>query len=124
MSVTVHCFAKVTKFRLPVTVKERVAVTVWKLATYIKYRTLSSLFGLGRSTVGKIVVETCRAITTHLLLQYVYIPSGEKLKEIVDGFETFWGFSQAAGAIDGSHIPMLLTTVTVRGIIPSSCKHW
>ena len=63
--------------------------------------TLSSLFGLGRSTVGKIMVETC-AIATHLLPQYVQIPSGEKLKEIVGGFEVFWGFPQAARAIDGS----------------------
>ena len=39
--------------------------------------------------------------------QYVQIPCGEKLKEIVDGFETFWGFPQAAGAIDGSHIPII-----------------
>lgn len=98
---------QVTNFRVPVTVEERVAVTVWKLATNIEYRTLSSLFGLGRSTVGKIVVETCRAIATHLLPQYVYIPNGERLKEIVEGFETFWGFPQAAGAVDGSHIPII-----------------
>ena len=80
------------------------AVTIWKLATNVEYRTLSSLFGLGHSTVGKIVVETCHAIATHLLPQYVQIPSGEKLKEIVDGFESF---PQAAGAIDGSHVPIV-----------------
>ena len=73
----------------------------------MEYRTLSVLFGLGRSTVGRIVVETSHAIATHLLPQYVKIPQGEKLKEIVDGFETFWGFPQAAGAIDGSHIPII-----------------
>lgn len=82
-------------------------MTIWKLATNVEYRTLSSLFGIGRSTVGEIVVETCRAIAAHLLPQYVQIPSGEKLREIVDGFETFWGFPQAAGAIDGSHIPII-----------------
>ena len=53
--------------RSPVTVEERVAVTVWKLATNIEYRTLASLFGLGRSTVGKIVLETCNIMTTKLL---------------------------------------------------------
>ena len=31
----------------------------------------------------------------------------KKWKEIVEGFETYWGFPQAAGAIDGSHIPIL-----------------
>ena len=89
------------------TVEERVAVTVWKLATNIEYRTLAGLFGLGRSTVGKIVVETCHAIATHLFSIYVFIPSGEKLKEVVDGFEEFWGFPQVAGAIDGTHIPII-----------------
>ena len=46
-------------------------------------------------------------ITTRLLPQYVKIPQEEKLKEIVEGFETLWGFPQAAGAIDGSHIPII-----------------
>ena len=74
------------------------------MGTNIEYRTLSELFGLGRSTVAEIVLETCNAIATHLLPQYVSIPNGDKLKEIVDGFETYWGFPQAAGAIDGTHI--------------------
>ena len=98
---------QVTQLRKPVSVEERVAVTIWKLATNIEYRTLASLFGLGRSTVGKIIVETNHAISTHLLPQYVKIPDGDKLKDIVKGFETCWGFPQAAGAIDGSHIPII-----------------
>ena len=90
-----------------VSVEVRVAVTIWKLATNVEYRTLSAVFGLGRSTVGEIVVETCRAIASHLLSQYVQIPHGDRLKEIVEEFETCWGFPQAAGAIDGSHIPII-----------------
>ena len=87
--------------------EQRVAVTVWKLGTNVEYRTSSALFGLGRSTVGKIVIETCNAIVTHLLPKYVTIPGRDKLKEIVDGFETCLGFPQAAGAIDGTHITIL-----------------
>ena len=115
---------------MPVSVKERVAVMIWKLATNVVYHTLSSLFGLGRSTVGKIAVETCRAIATHLLLQYVQIPSGEKFKEIVDCLETFLGFPQAAGAIDGSHIPKIRPEESAsdyynrKGITPSLYKSW
>ena len=82
-------------------------MTVWRLATNVDYRTLSELFGLGKSTVGEIVIETCNAIATHLLSQYVQIPEGERLREIVEGFESYWGFPQAAGAIDGTHIPIL-----------------
>ena len=77
------------------------------MATNVEYRTLSELFGIGKSTVGEIVIETCNAIATRLLPQYVYIPKGEKLKEVVEGYETYWGFPQAAGSIDGSHIPIL-----------------
>ena len=57
--------------------------------------------------MGAIVVETCHAIATHLLPQYVHIPQGDRLKEIVEGFETCWGFPQAVGGIDGSHIPII-----------------
>ena len=79
-----------------------------KLATIVEYRTLSELFGLGKATVGRIVVETCQAISKYLLPKYVNIPQGNRLKEVVDGFELCWGFLQAAGAIDGSHIPIVL----------------
>ena len=98
---------KWTNMRSPVSVEERVAVTVWKLATNVEYRTLASLFGLGRSTVGEIVVETCEVVTTKLLSRYVYIPQESRLREVVDGFEVRWGFPQVAGAIDGTHIPIV-----------------
>jgi len=64
--------------RYPVTVEERVAVTLWKLATSVEYRTLASL---GRSTVGKI---DCNVMTMKLLARYVRFPG---LHEIVDGFD-------------------------------------
>ena len=70
-------------------VEERVAVTIWRLATNIEYRTLAAL---GRSTVGEIVVETCQAISRHLFSQYVKVPQQSKLREIVDMFERRWGF--------------------------------
>ena len=98
---------ELTNMRSPVTVEERVAVTVWKLATNIEYHTLASLFGLGRSTVGKIVLETCNIMTTKLLARYVHLPEGTRLREIVDGFEVCWGFPQVAGAIDGTHVPVI-----------------
>ena len=80
-------------------------MTMWRLATTVDYRTLSELFGMGQSTVGGIAIETCNAIATHLLPQYVYTPKGEQWKEIVDGLETCCGFPLAAGASDGSHVP-------------------
>ena len=101
-----HIERQVTSFREPVSVEARVAVTVWRLATNVEYRTISELFGLGRSTVAEVVVDTCDVITCHLLAKYVKIPQ-EDLQQVIDGFEQQWGFPQTVGAIDGTHVPII-----------------
>ena len=85
----------------------RVAVTIWRLATNIEYRTLVTLFRLGRSPVGEIVLDTCRTMVCHLMPRYVRLPSDASLHEIIDGFQCHWGFPQTVGAIYGTHIPIL-----------------
>ena len=42
-----------------------------------------------------------------MLSRYVCIPQDSRLREVVDGFEVRWGFPQVAGAIDGTHIPIV-----------------
>ena len=54
-----HIEQQVTRFREPIRVEVRVAVTIWRLATNTEYQTIAALFGLGRSTVGEIVLERC-----------------------------------------------------------------
>lgn len=95
-----------THLRSCISVEQRLAVTLWRLATTIEYRTLSELFGIGRSTACTIVLETCRAIQ-NLIPKYVTVPKGEQMSINVEGFEARWGFPQTAGAIDGTHIPIL-----------------
>ena len=102
-----HIERQTTRFRQPISVKAKVAVTIWKLATNIEYRTIAALFGLGKSTVGEVVLDTCDAIVQFLLPRYVHIPQDSVLQEIVDGFHSRWGFPQTIGAIDGTHIPIL-----------------
>ena len=46
-------------------------------------------------------------MTTKLLPRYVHFPKGTRLREVVDRFEACWGFPQVAGAIDGTHIPII-----------------
>ena len=65
----------VTRFRMPVDVDEQLAVTIWRLATNIEYRTISALFGLGISTVCEIVHRTCRVFSEHLLPRHVKLPT-------------------------------------------------
>ena len=92
-----------TILRACISVEERVAITIWKLATNIEYRTLSELFGVGKSTVCEIVNDTCQQIDYQNMSKF----KGERLKEVLDGFETTKGFPQAVGAIDGTHIPII-----------------
>ena len=77
-----------TYMRMPVSIEKRVAVTQWRLATNIEYRTLSALLGIGWSTVGAIVVETTGIIASNLFSRYVSFPTGEKLRDAVANFET------------------------------------
>lgn len=96
-----------TRLREPVSVEQRVALTIWKLATNVEYRTISNLFGVGISTYSTIVVETCQVLADKLFKKYVHIPVGDMLKDVMKGVETCWGFPQAVGAIDGSHVPII-----------------
>ena len=95
-----------TMFRKCVSVQQRVAVTLWCLATPTEYRTIAHLFGIARSTVCKMVHETCRSIVEVLLKDYIKFPSGDQLDQVVDEFKGKWGVPQCFGAIDGSHVPI------------------
>ena len=92
--------------RRAITVEHRVAISLWCLATSCEYRTISHLFGIGRSTVCKVVHDTVNAIVKNLKYRYIYFPIEEAKKKIINGFETKWRFPQCVGAIDGSHIPI------------------
>ena len=96
-----------TTFRQAISVEGRIAITIWRLATNAEYCTIAELFGLGRSTVGEVVLDTCGAIVDHLFKSYVCIPGNDGLREIVVGFERRWGFPQVVGAKDGTHIPLI-----------------
>ena len=93
-----------TRLRKPLSVEQRVTITLWILATPVEYRTVAHLFGVARCTVCVVVHETCEAIVSRLLPVYISFPTGEQLDEVVKGFKEKWDFPQCAGSIDGSHI--------------------
>ena len=95
-----------TKFRKAICIEHRVAITLWCLATGGEYRTIGHLFGIARCTVCVIVHDTCSAIVSTFMSQYINFPEGDDLKEVITGFTQKWGFIQCAGAIDGNHIPV------------------
>ena len=82
-----------TTMRKAISVEQRLAVTLWCLATPCEYRTIAHLFGIARSTVCEIVQETRTIIVQILLQKYIQFPSGNRLDELIDGFLTKWGVS-------------------------------
>ena len=96
--------------RKPLSVEEKVAITLWRLGTNIEYRSIAHLFGVGLSTVCVTVREVCNAIVNTLFQRYIKIPTGQSAETVVDGFLHRWGFPQCFGAIDGSHIPIIAPT--------------
>lgn len=96
-----------TRMRRAICVEQRVAITLWCLSTCIEYRSIGHLFGVARSTVCVIVHDTCKAIVRVLLRTYIQFPRGNELNDVVDGFKRKWGMIQCAGAIDGTHVPVM-----------------
>ena len=93
--------------RQPLSVNQRVAVTLWRLGTNVEFRTISHLFGVGISTACVTVREVCSVIVEKLAAKFIAVPCGNELKAVVEAFSNKWGFPQCVGAIDGSHIPII-----------------
>ena len=96
-----------TEMRKAIPVEQRVALTLWYLATNTDYRTIGHLFGVSKATVCMVTKEVCAAIVKVLLPTYIRVPAGDELKKVVEGFKDGLGFPQCAGVVDGTHIPII-----------------
>ena len=70
------------------------------------YYSVGHLFGVARNTVSVIVHETCIPIVETLFPIYIQFPSGNGLREVIDGFKQMLGVPQCAGSIDWLHVPV------------------
>nr|XP_055057244.1 uncharacterized protein LOC129441619 [Misgurnus anguillicaudatus] len=96
-----------TTFRKPVPVEQRVAISIWRLATNVEFRTIAHLFAIGQSTAVTIANHVASVIVDKLLPLYIRTPSVDEVQIIIQGFRDRWGFPQCGGAIDGTHIGIL-----------------
>ena len=95
-----------TKMREPISVGQRLCVTLRYLVTGNVHVTIAASYGMSPTTVGCILKETCAVIWNVLWDKgYVSPLSSEKAwKNFLAGFEQRWSFPNALGAIDGKHV--------------------
>lgn len=96
-----------TSFRLALPVEKRVAVALWRLASNIEYRTISTLFGVGKSTVCRCVRDMCHAIVALLSTIYLHPPNEQELEDSAQLFLSNWGFPHCAAAIVTLHTAII-----------------
>lgn len=96
-----------TSFRLALPVEKRVAVALWRLASNIEYRTISALFGVGKSTVCRCVRDMCHAIVALLSSIYLRPPSEQELEDSAQIFLSHWGFPHCVAAIATLHTAII-----------------
>ena len=93
-----------TRMRSPVSVEERVAVALWRLATGDSFKSCGLQFGIGMSTAKTICAEF-ELCLLRLKDQFIKFPlRRQELQELMDEFEEEYRIPQIVGAIDGCHI--------------------
>ena len=97
---------KVTKMRNPISVDQRLLITLRYLTTGDAHTTIAANYRM--RTVGRIISEACNALWDKLKeAGYIRTPSTEcTWKKIANDFEDRWNFPNMIGAIDGKHEQM------------------
>ncbi|XP_058980672.1 putative nuclease HARBI1 [Musca domestica] len=94
-----------TNMREAIPLEKRVAIGLYTLGSSAEYRTIANMFGVGKSTVCKILLQFCNEVWRILAPIYLknFPLTREKIEVLCQEFEIL-GFPQCIGALDGCHI--------------------
>ena len=100
-----------TAMRRAVGARCRLAILLYYLSSTAEYRTIANLFGVSKSFVCNCVKEVSSVIVQKLQSRFITIPQGDELDEVMRIYNDRWQFPMCAGAIDGTHIPIIAPLV-------------
>ena len=97
--------------RKAIPLEKRVAVAFWRLATGNSYRSISKVFGIGLTSVTKIVYEFCESIFEEYGQFTKFTANGHETALEIEKISYFSQtvLPQVAGIIDGIHTEILCT---------------
>lgn len=104
MRLTPFIMRKDTNMRKAISPGKRLAVTLYILGDNTTYKTAANLFGVSKTSVACIIQQVTLAISTHLFKEFICIPTGQHLQDIINGFRHISGLPNCVGAIDGTHV--------------------
>ena len=112
---------KTTRFRLPISPEEKLAITLRFLATGETYKSLMYQYRVSEVSISRFVPEVCQVIIESFMEEYMSLPdSKEKWLSVAKEFEEKWQFPNCVGAIDGKHVP-LINTFNSGSILQRNC---
>uniref|UniRef100_K7FKP1 DDE Tnp4 domain-containing protein n=1 Tax=Pelodiscus sinensis TaxID=13735 RepID=K7FKP1_PELSI len=82
--------------------QKRVAIALWKLSMLDSYRSLGNQFGMGKSTVGAVLMQVVKAINRVLLRRLVCLTDPDA---VIQGLGAL-SFPNCREMIDKLHIPI------------------
>ena len=97
-----------TNYQDVVPVQKAVAMVLHKLAHARTNMNVENMFGVRKTRILKYLMFICNALAykDKLYPQFIAIPTGRRLKDIIQGFHRVTKLTQICGVIDGSHVKL------------------
>ena len=92
--------------RKMIDLRKQLCIFLWFSASKEPYRSIAERFDVTESSVHKTVCRVTEAILAEMLRDTIKWPEGERMKEVMAGFEAFKEMKKVVAAIDGCHIPI------------------
>ena len=112
------------RFRDPISVEKQVSATLYYFADEGRMRKVANSFGIGKSTVSKIIGSVTDAVSNYLGSKYIVLRTNEKdIEEMTSNFYNSHGFPQCIGAVDGTHVGVKRPSLNANDFINRKRKY-
>lgn len=127
-----------TNMRCAIPLKARVALSLCRLCSGNSLRGCTEIYGVHESTTSIIVREFCVAVEKHLKPLVIEKQTASTLRRIAAEFEELRGIPYVIGAVDGSHILIIVPpldpisyycrkgfySALLQGVVDDKCRFW